>query len=249
VTRPESSSVKTLPAGVKVISAGLTDVPALAAAFGEHRIEVVVSTVAHAALPNQSLLADAAKQAGVKLFLPSEFGYSTIGQTEGELGLKSQFGEYLKEIGLPFARIFTGGFITYIPWLTSADSGRIKISRGKGDTKASFTDPGDIAGFTAYILTHLSPSELSNKYFRIEGEHASMLDIAGYYGPKMPVEYVDGFDDEFKTFLHVVANTGKGSTGYDNASGKELTGGDAAGASNALWPGHHWKGIKEVLAL
>jgi len=76
-----------------------------------------------------------------------------------------------------------------------------------------------------------------------------MLDIAGYYGPKVPVEYVDGFDDAFKTFLHVVVNTGKGSTAYDIASGKELTGSDAAGASNALWPGHHWKGIKEVLGL
>jgi len=249
VTRPGSSSAKSLPAGVKVISVGLTDVPALAAAFREHNIEVVVSTIAHEGLPNQKLLGDAAKQAGVKLFLPSEFGYSTIGQTEGELGLKAEFGEYLKEIDLPFARIFNGGFITYIPWLTSVDSGKIIISGGKGDTKASFTDPADIAGFTAYIITHLSPAELSNKIFRIEGERASMLDIAGYYGPKVPIEYVDGFDDGFKTFLHVVVNTGKGSTAYDIASEKELTGSDAAGASNTLWPGHHWKGIKEVLGL
>lgn len=84
----------------------LTDVPALAATFKEHKIEVVVSTIAHAALPHQNLLGDAAKQAGVKLFLPSEFGYSTIGQTEGELGLKAKFGEYLQEIGLPSTRIF-----------------------------------------------------------------------------------------------------------------------------------------------
>jgi hypothetical protein len=95
-----------VPAGIKVIPVGFTDVPALAAAFKEHEIEVVISTIGHAALPNQKFLGDAAKQAGVKLFLPSEFGYSTIGQTEGELGLKTEFGEYLKEIGLPFARIF-----------------------------------------------------------------------------------------------------------------------------------------------
>jgi uncharacterized protein YbjT (DUF2867 family) len=106
VTRPGSPSAKALSASVRVISVGLTDVPALAAAFKEHQTEVVVSTIGHAALPNQKFLADAAKQAGVKLFLPSEFGYSTIGQTEGELGLKTKFGEYLKEIGLPFARVF-----------------------------------------------------------------------------------------------------------------------------------------------
>jgi len=147
------------------------------------------------------------------------------------------------------AAIQTGGFISYIPYLTSVDSGKIKISGGKGDAKASFTDTSDIAGFTAYIVTHLSPSELSNKFFRIEGEHASLLDIAGYYGSKVPVEYVNGFDDEFKTFLHEVVNSGKGTTAYDFASGKELTGSDAAGASNALWPGHRWRGIKEVLEL
>jgi len=75
-----------------------------------------------------------------------------------------------------------------------------------------------------------------------------MLDIAGYYG-SMPVEYVNGFDDEFKTILQGAINTGKGSVAYDIASGKELTGSDAAGASNVLWPGHHWKGIKETLGL
>jgi hypothetical protein len=105
VTRPESSTNKALPAGVKVVSVVLTDVPALAAAFEEHRIEVVVSTVGHPALPNQKLLGDAAKQAGVKLFFPSEFGFSTIGQTQGELALKDQFAEHLKQIGLPSARI------------------------------------------------------------------------------------------------------------------------------------------------
>jgi hypothetical protein len=133
--------------------------------------------------------------------------------------------------------------------LASIDSGKFQISAGKGDKKISFTDPADVAGFTAYILTHLSPSELSNKYFRIESERASMLDVAAYYGLKVPVEYVDSHDHEFKTFVHNLVNTGKGSTAYDIASGKELTGSDAAGASNALWPGHQWKGIKEVLGL
>ena len=110
VRRPESSA-KSAPAGAKVISVSLTDVPALGAALKEEKIEVVVSTVGTPGLPNQRLLGDAAKLAGVKLFVPSEFGFATYGQTEGELGLKARFGEYLKEIGLPSARIFVSYFL------------------------------------------------------------------------------------------------------------------------------------------
>jgi len=250
VTRPESSDVKSFPPGVKTISIGLTDIPALAAAFKEHQIEVVISTVGIPGLPHQKLIADAAKQAGVKLFVPSEFGLPTAGKTEGKLVAKDQVGEYLKEIDLPFTRIFTGGFSTFIPWLTSVSSGKIKIYGGKGDAKASFTDPTDIAGFTAYVVTHLSPSQLSNKFLRIEGEHASMLDIVSYYGPDVPVEYVDSFPgEEFKEALHTVINGGMGSIGYDATTGRDLTGSDAAGAANGLWPGHQWKSIKQSLGL
>ena len=108
VARAESTSAKELPSEIKVVSVALTDVSALAAVLKAHNIEVVVSTVAHEALPHQHLLGDAAKEAGVKLFLPSEFGFSTTGLTEGELGLKAKFGDYLEEIGLPFTRIFVG---------------------------------------------------------------------------------------------------------------------------------------------
>lgn len=106
VARPESSSTKDLPSSIKVVSVELTDVAALASTFKEHNIEVVVSAVATVALVNQTHIADAAKEAGVKLFVPSEFGYSTIGQTEGALGLKDKLAAHLKEIGLPYARVF-----------------------------------------------------------------------------------------------------------------------------------------------
>jgi uncharacterized protein YbjT (DUF2867 family) len=106
VTRPESSSAKSLPSGVKAVSAGFKDVPALVAIFKEHDIEVVASTVSVKAVADQKFIADAAKQAGVKLFLPSEYGPPTIGMTEGEFGLKANVGEYVKAIGLPYVRIF-----------------------------------------------------------------------------------------------------------------------------------------------
>ena len=131
--------------------------------------------------------------------------------------------------------------------MTSVDSGKVKIYGGKGDTKVSWTDPADVAGFTAYIITHLPPAQLSNKVFRIEGENASLLDYAGY--AQKPVEYVDKLPDDFQTLLQGLINSGKMSTAHHLPTGKVLTGSDEAGASDALWPGHHWKGIKEVLGL
>ena len=135
-----------------------------------------------------------------------------------------------------------GGFITHLPWLTSLDSGKVKIAGGKGDNRVSWTNPADIGAFTAYVITHLSPAELSNKIFRIEGDQASLLDFAQYQG--VPVEYVDAFDNELQTYVQRLIN-GKRP---DLPSGKAPTGGDAAGLSNALWPGH-FKNIKEVFGL
>ena len=79
-----------------------------------------------------------------------------------------------------------------------------------------------------------------------------MLEISKLYASKVPVEHVDEFtgpDEELKTFLQRMIERGEGSVGYDVPSGKELTGDDAAGASNRLWEGHQWKGIKEGLGL
>jgi hypothetical protein len=72
---------------------------------------VVICTL-HAPALTHIDLAKAAKAAGVKLFLPSEFG--TPGTTgppgDNVFSQKLRIREVLKEIGLPYALIFTG------PW-------------------------------------------------------------------------------------------------------------------------------------
>ena len=107
VTRPGSSSK--LPSGVNAATVDITNVQALSKAFKDNKIEVVVSTVSQAALHGQNLLADAAKAAGVQLFVLSEFGYSTVGRTGGLFGVKAEAAAYLQEIGLPSLRIFVSG--------------------------------------------------------------------------------------------------------------------------------------------
>jgi hypothetical protein len=94
----------------------------------------------------------------------------------------------------------------------------------------------------------LPPNQLANSIFRIEGEHASIAEIAAMYRDKVDVVHVDGFPgDEFRTFLHDIHNKGMCSTGYDFATGQELS--EGAGSSNKLWAGHKWKGIKETLRI
>lgn len=91
---------------ISIVSVDYSDVAALAATFEEHKIDVVISTVGMQALSQQTSIGDAAKQAGVQLFLPSEFGANTIGVTDGILSPKHYFAEHLKSIGLPSVRIF-----------------------------------------------------------------------------------------------------------------------------------------------
>jgi len=231
ITRPGSSTASKVPKGAKSASVDLKSATALAEAFRTHNVEVVVSTIGHPGLPDQPTIAEGAKLAGVKLFVPSEFGYSTIGLTEGELGVKNKFADHLTEIGLPSARIFVGGFTSFIPWLVDLESGKFKIL-GKGQSKASFTALEDIAGFTAHILTTLPPSQLTNAIFRIQGSHVTLLEIAAILGHENDVEHVESFPDQFRTFLHKHIESGNGSTG---------------GNSNHLWEGHKWKEVKDVL--
>ena len=73
-------------------------------------VDVVISTVAIAVLDIQEKLAVAAKNADVKLFVPSEFGNITEGDTEGLHGTKANIQRQLKAMDLPYALFYTGKF-------------------------------------------------------------------------------------------------------------------------------------------
>lgn len=62
----------------------------------------------------QEILGRAAKAAGVKLFVPSEYGIDTKDDSSGPFVAKRKFAELLKEIDLPYVRIFTGLWTDYI---------------------------------------------------------------------------------------------------------------------------------------
>lgn len=94
ITRKGSKS--TFPASVQVRRADLSSVSSVASAFAGH--DAVVVTIATSEVGNQNVLADAAVAAGVKRFIPSEFGHNTkrlSGPLAVLLGNKAQTADYL----------------------------------------------------------------------------------------------------------------------------------------------------------
>ena len=76
-------------------------------------VDVVISTVPMAALDVQEKIASAAKEVDVKLFVPSEYGGITEGETEGVPGAKANIQGKLKALGMPYAAFYTGPWADY----------------------------------------------------------------------------------------------------------------------------------------
>jgi len=79
---------------------------------------VVISTInwEPQALNAQTKIAAAAKEVGVQLFCPSEFGGISENETEGLFAAKAAMQEKLKAMGMPYAAFYTGPFSDMI-WM------------------------------------------------------------------------------------------------------------------------------------
>lgn len=105
-----------------------------------------------------------------------------------------------------------------------------------------------VAGFVAYVLTKLDPARLMYTSFKIEGQRASIVDIASILEMSIePVEEVPSPEFPLAGFFQEYFETGKGAIDpRDPAEGKEGKE-EKGGNSNHLWENHHWKMISEVL--
>ena len=156
-------------------------------------VDVVISTVAIAVLDIQGKLVAAAKNADVKLFVPSEFGHITEGDTEGLHGTKANIQRQLKDLGLPYAAFYTGkfpdsGWSSYVfdilqsfghsvklttsqrAFYIDITSGKVSVG-GDGNTQITFTSKPDVGRYVSYVLTHLPPEQLKNRSFAIAGDN------------------------------------------------------------------------------
>ncbi|EJD07569.1 NAD-binding protein [Fomitiporia mediterranea MF3/22] len=145
-------------------------------------IDVVISTLVVADV--QEGLAIGAKEAGVKLFVPSEFGNPIDGPTELIWGQKAALKKKLEdEMNLPYAVFYNGPWADYMFQRDFAVASGFDFVNGKmvvpgsGLADITWTTIPDVARFVAHVLTALPKVKIEGRHFCIEGERASFNQI------------------------------------------------------------------------
>jgi len=212
--------------------------------------EVVISTLGAPALSAQTQLADASQAAGVQLFVPSEFG----GPTDGNSGhpifaTKNSLKKHLRDTGLPFVLFYTGLFPDFV--LKSSFNFDFKNGKvffgGSGNEPISWTTLPDIGRFVAHVLTALPTEELKGRTFRIEGDRQSFNSLIASYrqrtGKKIQVTKRSRAEleaalkedpSDFFTFLYIYWDIGGAASGKP----EEIC--------NSIWPEWNPKSAVDV---
>ncbi|AEO59818.1 hypothetical protein MYCTH_2308372 [Thermothelomyces thermophilus ATCC 42464] len=209
VTRAEGGAgAREVPAGVAAVkSVDYGSLDDLTAAFQGQ--DAVVSTVATAAVGGQRLAVDAAVAAGVKRFIPSEFGINTRKVRDTPIGKilagKIAIVDYLEQVaakgsGLTWTGVSTGLFFEW-----GLERGGLGIVNLK-DKTATVIDSGDekwyastlaqIGRVVAGILK--SPDETANKYLSTASFNLSQNELIALVeeltGSKLSVTKVSSAD-------------------------------------------------------
>ncbi|KAH9966017.1 NAD-P-binding protein [Russula dissimulans] len=227
LTREGSSTI--IDGDAKVIPVDYTNKESLKSALTG--VDVIISTIAATGFGLQAGIAEAGKEVGVKLFVPSEFGGPTEGATEGVFGAKAKVHDQLKAVGVPYVLFYTGPYADNV-WnlYLSLDVKSGKVSVGEdGNKQISFTSRPDIARYVSYVLTHLPAEQLKNRSFSIAGDTKSFNEIFKSYeaktGKKVDVTYIplSVYDQrlaanpkDFGAFLHKLWATTGPFTQTDN---------------------------------
>ncbi|KAL9931766.1 hypothetical protein V8E36_009316 [Tilletia maclaganii] len=128
-------------------------------------------------------LATAAHKAGVKLFVPSEFGLDYANpRTEPfppMLYKKLELHKYAEQLGLPWVAFTNGAFGSWLfhPAFGYDFKNKTAVVRGDGKAKVSVTDTRDVGLFVVLALTTQPvPAPGTGKVYRIEGYETTQAD-------------------------------------------------------------------------
>jgi nucleoside-diphosphate-sugar epimerase len=207
LSRPDSKSE--FPANVNVIKTDYSESSLAEALQGQ---DAVVSTIAGAAIPQQTQLIDAAVKAGVKRFLPSEFGSNTT--NENSLNIcplfrqKVQIIEYLeskakRNPNFSWTSLMTGPFFDWClrVGFTGFDLKTHTATVWDNGTNVwSATNLATVGKAVVSVL--LRPEETKNRHSFIQSFNVSQNDVLAALekatGTKWQVNHVDS-DERTKT--------------------------------------------------
>ncbi len=182
--RPESMSnpekINPLKAqGAHLVEGDINDQASLDKAC--QNMDVVISALGGGQLMQQTNLLDAALKAGVKRFIPSEFGVDPHVSGPGVCDLfdaKTAIQNMIKQSGIDYTMIYTNGFMEFwgsgLGQLGNNPSGGEVQIFGDGNVKASMVSLPDIARFTAAII---DDPGMANKEVRITANEMTQEEL------------------------------------------------------------------------
>ena len=148
-------------------------------------IDVVVSAIGNneVTVPGQKNLIDAAKQQGVKRFIPSDYSvdYRKLDYGDNDnLDKRKEVFEYLQHSGLEYTLVLNGAFMDSIAYMPLFDLEHQTFQYwGDGETPMDFTTTDDTA---KYVAEAVSDSSLVNMALEVAGDTLTAKQLRAAYG-------------------------------------------------------------------
>ena len=170
-------------------------------------VDVVISAIGNsdATVPGQKNLIDAAKQQGVKRFIPSDYSADYRGLDYGDndnLDKRKEVLEYLQHSGLEYTLVLNGAFMESITYMPLFDlEHQIFQYWGDGEMPMNFTTTDDTA---KYVAEAVSDPDLANKALEVAGDTLTPKQLKATYeaatGTKLTEQQL-GSIPEFKAWI------------------------------------------------
>jgi uncharacterized protein YbjT (DUF2867 family) len=147
-------------------------------------VDVVVSAIGNneVTVPGQKNLIDAAKQQGVKRFIPSDYSvdYRKLDYGDNDnLDKRKEVFEYLQQSGLEYTLVLNGAFMDMIAYMPLFDLEHQTFQYwGDGETPMDFTTTDDTA---KYVAEAVSDPGLANTALEVAGDTLSAKQLKAIY--------------------------------------------------------------------
>ena len=147
-------------------------------------VDVVVSAIGNneVTVPGQKHLIDAAKQQGVKRFIPSDYSVDYRKLDYGDnhnLAMRKEVFEYLQQSGLEYTLVLNGMFMEYVTHMPMFDlKHQVFQYWGDGEMLMDLTTTDDTA---KYVAEAVSDPDLANTALEVAGDTLTPKQLKSAY--------------------------------------------------------------------